>query len=510
MTMVVMLGVVGMLILRARDPRTWRWFANDNEKVSPATLKAFDKANGKKRQAVKYASGQKSGESLTLALAPATLDSDQAGPSKQAPPPAGPSERESPPPAVKQAPLADDVPPPEPAAVPQADKSEKAVKTPAAATDSANSRPASPLGVGPSPEALTADLPPPQPATDPDYLRKITESENLPQSGAASSTRGPANGGAATSSSGSSSGPSTSQPFEASTEAAGPKGSADAKPEMAKEELAVDEDPVERKDFEFECQAIDDKDVLRPEEMAAYWRLVRWTQEQTYKEMNNRARPGLTFSHFFEHPSRYRGQLVRLKIRVTRATAHDTEENGNGLGVERVYDLWGCTDESSPNPYALAITELPGDFPLGHDIQEDVTFVGYFFKLLAYKAHDDKTRAAPMLIGRVVWHPIVLPVSPVNTNFVWIGLIGGLVAVMLVVRLTFNMRPLRRPSRLPPLTEGEEGIPIETWLERVEGEPGVGEKPPEAINHHPNGDKQTNGAGQVFPQSLDHTEDQER
>lgn len=246
-----------------------------------------------------------------------------------------------------------------------------------------------------------------------------------------------------------------SQPFEASNEAADPKRTADFKSEMAKEVLAVDEDPVERKDFEYECQAIDDRDVLRPEEMAAYWRLVRWAQEQTYKEMNSRARPGLSFSHFFEHPGRYRGQLVRLKVRVSRAMAHDTEENGNGLGVERVFDLWGCTDESSPNPYALAVTELPPDFPLDHGIQEDVTFVGYFLKLVAYKARDDKTRAAPMLIGRVVWHPIVLPVSPVNTNWVWIGLAGGLIAVMLLVRFTFNMRPLRRPSRLPPSVKGK-------------------------------------------------------
>ncbi len=86
MTMIVMLGVVGMLVLRARDPRTWRWFATDNEKVSPATLKAFDKANGKKRQAAKDASRQESGESLTLASRPPRkIRANPAPPSK--PPP---------------------------------------------------------------------------------------------------------------------------------------------------------------------------------------------------------------------------------------------------------------------------------------------------------------------------------------------------------------------------------------------------------------------------------------
>ena len=429
-------------------------------------LKAFDEAYGKKSQAIQRASRKdspgsqrNSDDSTLLALAPAPQLPGEGGPAKQDPPANGATGKES---------------------------------APAAATPA-------------------DDVPPPEPAIDPEYVRTITDSQHAPHSGGQSSTEAAPSGSSSAHTP--SPGSSMSKPFDSSQEPADPKASAEFKSQTNPEMLAVDEDPVERKDFEFECQAVDDKDVLRPEEMAAYWRLMRWVQEQPKKEdLLARVRPGITFSHFFEHPNRYRGQLVKLKIRVSRATAHETEENGNSLGIERVYDLWGTTEESGYNPYALAVADLPADFPLGHGIQEDVTFVGYFFKLLAYKAHDDKTRAAPLLIGRIIWHPTVVPVFPVNTTWLGVGLIVGLIAVMLLVRFSFNMQALRRPSRLPPLHEGEAPVPIETWLERAEGEPAGDEKPPEAINPHINGDKHTNGNGNghVFPQRLDPTEDQER
>ncbi len=241
--------------------------------------------------------------------------------------------------------------------------------------------------------------------------------------------------------------------------------------------------------------------------MAAYWRLMRWSESQTYDQMAARARRDLLFSHLFERPARYRGQLIRLKLTISRATVHETEPNGNSLGIDKTYDLWGCTDDSRPFPYAVEVTKLPDDFPLGHDIHQNVTFVGYFLKLMAYKAHDDKSRAAPVLIGQVLWHPEVAPEMPFSMYWIWGAVLGGLAVAMLLVKLTSNMVPLPRRTMLPPLHEGEAGIPIETWLERAEMEE---LEPPPAINEVRDVEHPSNGNGHVFPERLDPTGDQER
>jgi hypothetical protein len=475
MTMVVMLGVLGSLITRARDPHTWRWFAKDDDTVSPAMLAAQDKAHSQQRLAARKQPRQR-GENLMMAQfdggnasAPETNEASaqeqkpgeakpaepkptDAKPAEAAPataPPAAPA-----PPASKPG-LADDVPPPEPT---------KAPAVPSAA--SSDSAPPATQVAG-----LADDVPPPEPAMDPDYVEKVRDFSTPPAGSSAHS-----------------SGPSTSRSLDDSenmSSGAAPQGNA---PVAMVELPPIDEDQIERSDFKFECEAVTDKDVLKPEEMSAYWHLVRWMQDQNFKQMDARARRDLVFSHFHEHPDRYRGQLVRLKLRITRATAHDTEENGNAMGIKRIYDAWGCTEESSPNPYAIALVDLPADFPLKHDIQQDVTFVGYFFKLLAYKARDEKTRWAPMLIGRLVWHPESVPTTPVDMKWVWGILVGGLIIAMLAVRMTFKYQPLKHGGRLPPLNEGEENVPIEVWLDRAEHPAEPGGHAETAINPERDGD----------------------
>lgn len=504
MTMIVMLAVSGMLVFRARDPRMWRYFANEQETVSPKTLREFDQAHRQRRAVAAQARRTPAGSAQAAA-------GPDAAPRPAAALPAAPDS------AATELALAEGEPAPAPQDGPERPSAGAAATTAPPVKDAGNppqpsaaspppAVPAAPAASGPA--ALAADVPPPEPAVDPQYLQKIAEPSQPQSPGSTGSAESENPAMTRSAGTGSPSEDSLNHPREIGQKSGAAPGDKTA---PAPEVPAVDEDPIERKEFDYEAQAVDDKDVLRPEEMSLYWRLVRWTEELTFKQMDSRARRGLTMSHFFEHPNRYRGQLVRVQLRITRATAHETEENGNSLGIDRIYDLWGCTDESSPNPYAVAVVHLPPDFPLGHDIQEDVTFVGYFMKLMAYKSRDEKTRAAPLLIGKVVWHPVTKPVLPVNPNWVWGGVVVAMLVIVVVVRLTFQMRPLRRVTMLPPLHEGEEGIPIETWLERVE-DGDHPRDPPEAINPPGTGEHPSNGNGNghVLPGRLDRTEDQER
>ena len=90
-------------------------------------------------------------------------------------------------------------------------------------------------------------------------------------------------------------------------------------------------------------------------------------------------------------------------------------------------EAWGCTDESRTNPYLVVFTERPNEMPIGPNIREDVTFHGYFLKLLSYEAQDDKRRMTPLLIGRLVWHPAPSTANSITTSpWFWRTVVGGM------------------------------------------------------------------------------------
>jgi hypothetical protein len=268
----------------------------------------------------------------------------------------------------------------------------------------------------------------------------------------------------------------------------------------AAEEAPIDEDPIERKEFDFEIGAITDKESLGVGEMPAYWRLIDWQKQQTFEQLDKRGRRDLVFTHLWEHPERYRGQLVRLKLQLHRAIATDATSEAKARELPRIYEAWGVTDETK-NPYAVVLTSLPPDFPLGYNINENVIFDGYFLKLMRFQAGDQKLHAAPLLIGQIRWHPRTMPELPFNPTYVGFGVLGAMAVLMMIVRLTFQFRPMRRRSVLPPLRDNEEAVPIEAWLERVETSEAANAAVAEhGANGHVEGNSSANGAAPVHPE----------
>lgn len=147
-----------------------------------------------------------------------------------------------------------------------------------------------------------------------------------------------------------------------------------------------------------QLQAVLDKTPMQPEEMPAYWRLMKWANAQSSQELHRRAQHPVFFTQLWEQPDKYRGQLVELKLHVRRILSHEAPKNS--AGVDRVYELWGWTDESRSHPYVVVVAELPPGLSEGADLYDDVMFRGYFLKVLRYEAADAQ-RGAPLLIGRV-------------------------------------------------------------------------------------------------------------
>lgn len=244
----------------------------------------------------------------------------------------------------------------------------------------------------------------------------------------------------------------------------------------------TDLEPEERDAANEEFQAITDRTLgLSPEEMPAYWRLLKWVEHQNLDALQRRAKSDLVFNDFIQSPDDYRGELVRLDLNVRRVLGYDAGEND--LGIKRLYEVWGFTTESQAWLYVGVTAHLPPEMPTGADIEERATFYGYFLKLQGYHEAGAKPNApplaAPLLVGRMIWRYAPSPRAARNeTSATWFLLGGAIVAILLAVRLAsvFLFSRRRRPAirdrvRLP--TEG-----IETWLDETSQDESPAERPP--------------------------------
>lgn len=277
-----------------------------------------------------------------------------------------------------------------------------------------------------------------------------------------------------------------------------------------------DLDPAEQEAAKREFEAVFDKETLSPFEMPAYWRLYKWAKSQSPQAMRARGRRDLLFTHLWERPAQYRGQLIRLHLlHLRRILSYELPADVHP-GVHRVYEGWGFTDESGTNFYLVVFPELPKGMPLGPDVHEDVTFTGYFLKLMPYVAVDAKQRGVPLLIGRVIWHPAAKAAQSKGAEWQWGLMIGGAVIALLVL-LQWLPNRLRskdnraRPSRLASGTGDEDAVPIDDWLEQAETPetPQTLESLEYADGHTPNGSPGINGNGApgLHPDRLDGSKD---
>jgi hypothetical protein len=202
-----------------------------------------------------------------------------------------------------------------------------------------------------------------------------------------------------------------------------------------------DDDEVAAAASQFE--AIDDKTVLKTREMAAYWRLLTWSRTQPLSELENRAERDVPFTLLWEQPEKYRGKLIRIRMHVKRVLEHEFPENP--LGVKSVYEAWGPTEETQTFPYVVVLAELPPGLPVGTDARSEIVFVGYFLKLMSYKAVDNNSRAAPLLMGRarLVSTP---PAAKTSKSDPWIIPVVLVAAVALIGLTVLGARAKGKPK----------------------------------------------------------------
>ena len=133
--------------------------------------------------------------------------------------------------------------------------------------------------------------------------------------------------------------------------------------------------------------------------MIAYWQLLGWARTQPFADFEQRASREPALTQIWEEPQKYRGKPLRLRLHVRRVL--EWESAKNPLGVPKVYEAMGWSDESKSLPYTVVFTEKPPELPVGPSVEAEVVFVGYFLKIMTYSAFDDTRRGTPLMMGRV-------------------------------------------------------------------------------------------------------------
>ncbi len=226
----------------------------------------------------------------------------------------------------------------------------------------------------------------------------------------------------------------------------------------------TDSDPLEQDAAREELAAIADRVPLAADEMPAYWRLWAWQSRQTAVELQKRADKKVTFRDLWNEPKRYRGKLVEFPVHLRRTlTVDDVAQND--LGVQKLYEVFGWNTSSQPNWYWMVVGDLPPSMPSGDNVYEEATFVGYFLKLLPYEDHEGHTRATPLLIGRLIWHPT--PSNPLagRDDWQWTWYLAAALLSLFVIRwgLVLWGRTRIAPSMEESVGSADDQA-VEAWL----------------------------------------------
>jgi hypothetical protein len=219
-----------------------------------------------------------------------------------------------------------------------------------------------------------------------------------------------------------------------------------------------------------------DKQPMSFHDGAAYAKLLARARSTPPAELAEQARHNLFFTHLWENPERYRGVPVHLDGTALRVLSYEVNPELSPKG--QLNEAWVITEESGHNPYVVVFEDMPPGFPSGAHLSERVTFDGYFLKLMAYRTVDDKTRAAPLLVGRLRWfpHEESRPGAATGMKSLWWTILPlAALTLYTLFRWVFQLPRLIRGPFAPTQTTHPLGTPTEEiapealsqWLEQA-------------------------------------------
>lgn len=212
----------------------------------------------------------------------------------------------------------------------------------------------------------------------------------------------------------------------------------------------------------------DNSKGVRFEERAAYLRIlrlahdiplkrlerfaakIRWEQRETtpaYRQKRVEDFP--QFVDLFTRPDVYRGRPVTIHGVMRKLTRFELGDNK--LGLDQAYEGWVYTPDSQGNPIVVVFTSKDERLPVQGDLQEEVKFTGYFFKMYGYDAHDTARKAPLIIAGDVESIPHPYKTAYQRIGIEWYALTG--MAFLLGMYMWWQTNRREMPPR--PLSQVE-------------------------------------------------------
>lgn len=209
------------------------------------------------------------------------------------------------------------------------------------------------------------------------------------------------------------------------------------------------------------------------EEMPAYWRLLRWTQQTPSAKTSSSPNYSRVAYHELIHRAKgMRGQPVAVDLHVCRVISYDAP--ANSLGIKTLYEVWGWSEDSRGALYVAVVPNLPSSVKVGESVRYRATLRGYFCKLQGYLAVGSPgkpaTTAAPLLIGRLTEYRE--PKTVVATGKELWHSAAGLLLALSFVGILPRFSPLRTRSKpaLASHVATRDPAVLDAWIDQPHGE----------------------------------------
>ena len=191
-----------------------------------------------------------------------------------------------------------------------------------------------------------------------------------------------------------------------------------------------------------------DVPLKRLEQAAADIRNERRESTPSYKQRRFEDFP--QFVDLFTRPEFYRGRPVTLHGVMRKLTRFDLGKNPQEL--DHAYEGWVFTPDSQGNPVVVVFTSKDERLSVNGDIQVEVRFTGYYFKMYGYDAHDTTRKAPLILAGEVEFspHPYRAVYKQLGIEWYAAATLGFLVCWYLFWQMTRQAKPFRPLQQIEP------------------------------------------------------------
>jgi hypothetical protein len=198
-------------------------------------------------------------------------------------------------------------------------------------------------------------------------------------------------------------------------------------------------------------EAVDDDQPIWKDENPAWFNLLGVLKSHDAETLERASSGPVSYVQLMDQPREYRGELVTL-----RGTIRCVDKVGAGRndhGIRTLYRLV-VRPANSQNPVIVWCLELPEEFPIGRDIEQDARITGFFFKRWMYTS-EDGMRTAPALLARTArWFrppPIAQREPPSQASTVFIVIAASVVSVVVIVYAYVKTRRRRLPGPEQPV-----------------------------------------------------------